>query len=94
MPADDARHVQARGAMSLDERFEGGQTGRRLHLVAVLRVRGVLAQDSHHLVDLADGLAGDLFDRLERCSRALRVPLGLDAQTVRIVRNPDKLRHL
>ena len=53
--------------MSLDERVERGQSRWRLDLN--VPVRRVLAQDPHELVDLTDGLARDLLDRLERRTR-------------------------
>ena len=68
--------AEPRGAVSLHEPVERGQPGRRLHLAVAT---GVLAQDAHQLVDLADGLASDLLDRLEGLAGGLGVVLGPEA---------------
>ena len=57
--------------MSLNKRVERGQSRGRLDLN--VPVRRVLAQDPHELVDLTDGLARDLLDRLERRARLFGV---------------------
>ena len=64
------------GLGQLDQLVERGQSGRRLDLPVG---GGVLAQHAHHLVDLGDGLAGDVLDRRERLARALGIVLGLQA---------------
>jgi hypothetical protein len=61
--------------MALGERLEGSQAKWRLHLHSCLVGASALAQGSHELVDLAERLAGNFFDRLERDLRALRVLL-------------------
>src|SRR6185312_575795 len=58
-------------AVPLDERVKRAEPGRRLDRL----VGRVLAQPAHQLVDLADGLAGDVLDRRERRAGRLGVAL-------------------
>ena len=60
------------GAVALGERVECGEARRRLDLAPV--GGAVLAQSADELVDLAQRLAGDLLDRLERDTRPRRDP--------------------
>jgi hypothetical protein len=74
-PARADADGEAGGAVSLDERLEGGEPERRLHCSACVFSEIVLAQSSDELVDLTERLARHLLDRLERGLRALRVLL-------------------
>jgi hypothetical protein len=60
-------------SVALGEALERGQPKRRLHRSASFRGEIVLAQGSDELVDFAERLACDLFDRREGGLRALRV---------------------
>ena len=59
---------EPRGAVALGERLECGETRRRLDRTPV--GGAVLAEDPDELVDLAQRLACDLLDRLERGPRS------------------------
>ncbi len=61
--------------MTLGKRLESGQPDGRLDASSVLSARVVVAQRANELVDLAERLARDLFDRHQRRAGALWIPL-------------------
>ena len=64
---------ETRGAVAGSEGLEASETEWRLDVPPSCR-QLLVAEGSDELVDLAERLARDLFDRLERRLRALRVP--------------------
>jgi ABC-type multidrug transport system ATPase subunit len=67
------RQLEPGRPVALRQAFERGEAERRLHVRRRLRSAAVIAQNADELVNVLDGLAGDLLDRLERRSRALGI---------------------